>query len=158
MVKRIGAILVGVAMLLATTPAAASANPGDIRLASTGSGLSQCMDLSSYASYTPVTLYPCYGAVSQLWGNFGAQDGIISSSGSGYAQCMDVISYATSTPVSLYPCSGVPSQLWQFNANNTISNIGSGNTKCMDLTSYATYTQVIIYPCGNQASQKWNFV
>lgn len=121
-------------------------------LRSVGSGNTQCMDVTSYAADTPVTLYPCYNGSSNQWKFV---DGRIENVGSG-GMCMDVRSYATHTPVILNYCYGGGGQQWRPRADGTISSVGSGNTQCIDLTSYATGTQVKLYPCYDAVSQKWS--
>ncbi|MFC5054463.1 RICIN domain-containing protein [Saccharothrix xinjiangensis] len=67
-----------------------------------------CLDLSSYASGTPATLYPCYSAPSQQW--------VLTAAGKirnvGGDECLDLQSYATGTPAVVHTCYSTPSQVW----------------------------------------------
>ncbi|WP_308313634.1 RICIN domain-containing protein [Streptomyces sp. G1] len=67
-----------------------------------------CMDLRSYAEFTPVTMYRCSDRPSAKWKQNG--DGTIQNLG--INQCMDLTSYDEHTPVTLYRCTDHPSASW----------------------------------------------
>ncbi|MCE7008183.1 RICIN domain-containing protein [Kibdelosporangium philippinense] len=124
-----------------------SAGVGLIRNIGSGNG---CMDLQSYASGTPVTLYRCNSSTeSQRFDIKG--DGTIHSFHTGF--CMDISSYTAGAVVHMKPCHHGTSQQWN-NWGDTIYSWGNP-ALCMDLSSYNNGTPVTLAPCGSQNSQRW---
>ncbi|KJK44212.1 hypothetical protein UK23_30230 [Lentzea aerocolonigenes] len=110
-----------------------------------------CMDLTSYAPGTAVTLYQCNSSANSQWFDL-LSDGTFRSYGSGL--CMDVSSYTVGAVVHMEVCHGGTSQKFDLWGDYTISAAGAPNL-CLDLRSYNNGTPVILAICGTQGSQKW---
>ncbi|WP_439659701.1 RICIN domain-containing protein [Lentzea sp. HUAS TT2] len=146
------AVVAATAVLLIGSTAGIAAAAKTKQISNFGSGT--CLDLTSYATGTPVTLWPCTGAASQFWVR---SDDNLTIRNLVSGMCMDVSSYNTGAVVHMRPCHGGTSQQWQEWINDTISPQGRGDM-CMDLKSYADRTPVTLAPCRDfWLSQKWTF-
>ncbi|WP_394619657.1 RICIN domain-containing protein [Lentzea sp. JNUCC 0626] len=153
-----GAAVVAVALsAMSGLIGTAAANP-ETQLASdaqlfinSGSG-DGCMDLTSYAAGTPVSLYRCNLAITRSQVFLTSGDGTIRSLHNGY--CLDLRSYTTGAVVHIQPCHQGASQKRHFWGDRTISP-NSSRTLCMDLTSYNNGTPVTLHPCNGALSQVW---
>jgi hypothetical protein len=142
------AVLAVTAATLVGLSGTSSAEPVQ-RIRNVGSG-NGCMDISSTASGTPVTLFGCGGVLSQRWDTPG--NSTIRNYLTG--ECMDVGSYSRGAVVHMRPCNdSLLSQKWGV-YQDTIYALGSINL-CMDLRSYNNGTPVILETCGSQLSQQW---
>ncbi|MET8763191.1 RICIN domain-containing protein [Lentzea sp. NPDC004782] len=120
-----------------------------VQLVNVGS-VNGCMDLTSYAAGTPVTLYKCNGSVDSQVFEYG--DNSFRSKIS--RLCMDVSSYTVGAVVHMEVCHGGTSQKWRHADDDTIYSLGNASL-CMDLRSYNNGTPLTLEWCGSQRSQKW---
>ncbi|QQQ74097.1 RICIN domain-containing protein [Saccharothrix sp. 6-C] len=127
----------------------ASGAPRQVVFENSGSD-GRCLDVTSYAGGTPVTLYGCYGGVSQTW--VVERDHQQPRLGAHHVPGRELL--RRQLPGAPVPVPR-PGRQWTVTTGNKVRNVGGGGGVCLDVQSYVDYAPALIFPCQVTPSQVW---